>query len=73
MRRRRQLSNKQKRWIAGGGIVIFLLLSLLVCWFAGRPLIRFAKEPDRFRAWVDQQGIRAPRSEERRVGKECRL
>ena len=60
MRRRRQLSNKQKRWIAGGGIVIFLLLSLLVCWFAGRPLIRFAREPERFRAWVDQQGIRAP-------------
>ena len=60
MRRRRQLSNKQKRWIAGGGIALFLLLSLLVCWFAGRPLIRFAREPERFRSWVDRQGIRAP-------------
>lgn len=60
MKRRRPLSDKQKRWIAGGGIAIFLLLSLLVCWFAGRPLVRFAREPERFRAWVDEQGIRAP-------------
>ena len=60
MRRHKPLSNAQKRWIVGIGIFLFLFLSALVCWFAGRPLIRFANEPDRFRAWVDQQGIRAP-------------
>ena len=60
MRPHRPWPDKQKRWIAGGGIAIFLLLSLLVCWFAGRPLVRFAREPERFRAWVDGQGIRAP-------------
>ena len=60
MRRHKPLSNAQKRWIVGIGIFLFLFLSALVCWLAGRPLIRFANEPDRFRAWVDQQGIRAP-------------
>ena len=54
------LTEKQKRWIAGTGIFLFLLLSGLVCWFAGRPLIRFAKEPELFRAWVDQQGVWGP-------------
>ena len=39
---------------------LFLVLSALVCWFAGRPLIRFVREPERFQAWVDAQGVRAP-------------
>lgn len=56
----RSLSEKQKKWIAGSGIFLFLLLSILACWFAGRPMIEFAREPERFRAWVDSQGIGAP-------------
>ena len=53
----RHLTERQKKWIAGGGLCLFLLLSLLIFWFAGRPLIRFAQEPERFRQWVDQQGL----------------
>lgn len=49
-----------KKWIAGTGVFLFLVLSALVCWFAGRPLIRFVREPERFQAWVDAQGVRAP-------------
>lgn len=56
----RALTEKQKRWIAGTGIFLFLLLSLLACWFAGKPLVQFAGEPERFRTWVDQQGFCAP-------------
>ena len=52
----RHLTDRQKKWIAGSGLALFFLLSALVCWFAGRPLIHFAQEPDRFRQWVDQQG-----------------
>jgi uncharacterized membrane protein YdjX (TVP38/TMEM64 family) len=44
----------------GTGIVLFLVLSVLACWFAGRPLIQFAQEPERFRSWVDQQGLWGP-------------
>lgn len=56
----RHLTDRQKKWIAGSGLALFFLLSALVCWFAGRPLIRFAQEPERFRQWVDQQGPLAP-------------
>ena len=60
MSNRRCLTEKQKRWIAGTGIFLFLLLSALIFFFAGKPLIRFAQEPERFRAWVDEQGVWAP-------------
>lgn len=56
----RPLTEKQKKWIAGSGIFLFLLLSALIFFFAGKPLIRFVQEPDRFRAWVDTQGVMAP-------------
>lgn len=56
----RHLTEKQKRWLAGTGIFLFLLLSALIFIFAGKPLIQFVQEPDRFRAWVDQQGVMAP-------------
>ena len=56
MSQRRSFTEKQKRWIAGTGIFLFLLL----CIFAGKPLIQFVQEPERFRAWVDEQGILAP-------------
>lgn len=60
MSERRTFTEKQKRWIAGTGIFLFLLLSALVCIFAGKPLIQFVQEPERFRAWVDEQGLLAP-------------
>ena len=50
----RHLTDRQKKWIAGSGLALFFLLSALMCWFAGRPLIHFAQEPERFRQWVDQ-------------------
>lgn len=56
----RRLTEKEKKWLVGGGVVLFLLLSGLVCWFAGRPLIRFMNQPELFRQWVDQQGFWAP-------------
>lgn len=56
----RRLTEKEKKWLVGGGLVLFLLLSGLVCWFAGRPLIRFVRQPELFRQWVDQQGLWAP-------------
>lgn len=51
------MTEKQKKWIAGAGILLFLLLSGFVFWFAGKPLIRFVSEPERFRSWVDTHGI----------------
>lgn len=50
------MTEKQKKWIAGGGIALFLLLSGLIFWFAGKPLVRFVSEPEQFRLWVDTRG-----------------
>lgn len=54
------MTEKQKKLIAGGGILAFLALSLLVFWFAGKPLIQFVSQPDQFRQWVDEQGVWGP-------------
>jgi len=58
--RNAHLTEKGKKWIAGTGIFLFLLFSVLIFIFAGKPLIQFAQEPERFRAWVDGQGVMAP-------------
>ena len=39
---------------------LFLVLFVLVAWYAGRPLVAFASEPERFQQWVDSQGLLAP-------------
>lgn len=54
------LPQQQKKWLAGSAIAAFALLSALACYYAGKPLIRFAEEPDQFRAWVDSRGSAAP-------------
>lgn len=51
------MQEKHKKIIAGSGVVLFILLSGLVFWFAGKPLLQFVSEPDRFRAWVDTHGL----------------
>ena len=56
----RRLTEREKKWLAGGGLALFLVLSGLICWFAGRPLIRFMNQPELFRQWVDRQGFWAP-------------
>ena len=45
-----------RQWLAlaAGGIV--LLLFLVVFWFAGRPILALAGDPDRFRSWVAERG-----------------
>ena len=48
---------KQKKLIAWAAIAIFLLLSAVVGWFVGRPLVRFASQPEQFRQWVDGHGL----------------
>ena len=48
---------KEKKIIAGAAIAVFILLAALVGWFVGRPMLRFARQPERFRAWVDAHGL----------------
>ena len=58
--RGRRLTEREKRWIVGLGLGLSLDLFVLVARYAGRPLVAFASEPERFQQWVDSQGLLAP-------------
>ncbi len=51
-----ELSERTKKIIAAASIAIFVILTLLIAWFVGRPLLRYIQEPDKFRDWVDSSG-----------------
>lgn len=53
----RQLTNTQKKIVAIAAIFILIVFCAAVTYFIGRPMLRFVKEPERFRAWVDAHGI----------------
>ena len=48
---------RRRRLLAGGAFVLFLVLTGVVGWYIGRPMVALAGEPERFRAWVDSHGI----------------
>lgn len=51
------MTEKQKKTLTIAGFIIFLAVMGLVTWFVGRPLISFAKEPEKFREWVNGFGV----------------
>lgn len=38
-------------------VAVFILFSVAVGWFIGRPMVKLVGEPEQFRAWVDGHGI----------------
>lgn len=40
-------------------IVVFLVFTVAIFWFIGRKMLTFFSEPDKFRTWVDNQGIQS--------------
>lgn len=53
---KRTLTEKQKKMLSAAAIIIFILLFAALAWFMGRPMIRFARQPEQFRSWVDGHG-----------------
>ena len=56
MENRQHLTQQQKKAISIAAVVFFLAFCAAVGWFIGRPLVRFAQEPEQFRAWVESFG-----------------
>lgn len=51
------MTDKQRKMLYSIGMIIFILLTLAVSYFIGRPLIRFVRQPEQFRAWVQSHGL----------------
>lgn len=55
--KRTELSERAKKLIAAASIAVFIILTLLIAWFVGRPLLQYLKEPEKFRDWVNSAGF----------------
>lgn len=54
------MTDTTKRRIAGAGLITFVLVTALISWLVGKPLVQFASEPERFRNWIDSFGLWGP-------------
>lgn len=52
-----RLTDKNKLRIKRICVIVSFVLCLLVMWKIGKPLVKFASEPELFRQWVDNKGI----------------
>lgn len=57
MQKRSELTRKQQKLLASLAVFLLIASSVAILIFVGRPLLRFAAQPERFRAWVDQHGF----------------
>ena len=57
MHTKRELTRKQQKTIGITAISIAVVLLAVIVIFVGIPLVRFLKEPERFRSWVDERGF----------------
>lgn len=51
------MTEKQKKWVFAAAFVVFIVFCVLTSWLIGVPMVEFANDPERFRAWVDASGI----------------
>lgn len=48
---------KRRRWLAGIVLAVLLLVSVLIFWEIGKPLVLFVRDTERLRAWVDSNWL----------------
>lgn len=57
IKEKRTLTEKQKKLVSVISILAVIIFSAAVMWFVGRPMVSFVSEPEKFRAWVESNGI----------------
>ena len=55
--KKNKLSTAQQKRLGIIALVIAIVVMGLLVWLVGVPLVRFASQPERFRAWVDSHGF----------------
>lgn len=56
MKKRKELTTKQQKAIAVIAFFSVIIVTGLIIWRVGVPLVRFAREPEQFREWVADHG-----------------
>lgn len=51
------MTDKHKKQLYSLAVIVFLLFCILVGWYIGVPMVRMARDPAQFQAWVDASGI----------------
>lgn len=51
------MNDKHKKWIGLLALLIAVAFMGIVTWVAGRPMMRFVSDPEKFRLWVEGHGI----------------
>ncbi len=57
MKNYEQLSLKQQRLIMIAFITVFAVLMVIISAYVGKPLIEYAREPEKFKQWIDSYGF----------------
>ncbi|MGN1163711.1 MAG: TVP38/TMEM64 family protein [Candidatus Ornithospirochaeta sp.] len=52
-----ELSEKHQKLLSGGAIVLFFIFSAFLFTAIGIPMVKHARNPEDFRAWIDAMGI----------------
>lgn len=55
--KKRKISPIQKKRLSVIALLIAIMVMGLLVWLVGTPLVRFASQPERFRAWVNSHGF----------------
>jgi uncharacterized membrane protein YdjX (TVP38/TMEM64 family) len=50
-------SDRKKKVISILSLIVFILFFIAIFYFVGRPMLQFVSEPEKFRDWVQAQGI----------------
>lgn len=50
------MTEKHRKILYACSLILFVLFCVFVTWYIGRPMVRFAEDPEQFRLWVDSYG-----------------
>lgn len=53
---KKQWTERQRKMLVSGGVVLFLVLMGLTALFVGKPILQLADDPAAFRQWLDTRG-----------------
>lgn len=54
---KKEKTEKQRKRIALAALIVFLAVTVFLCWKVGMPMVRLASDPEGFRQWLEQRKV----------------